>query len=99
MFSGGSRIPEPPAPQEAFYPKNLQPPAEAYGRRYSRYNAPNPPAQSPAAQEISKHPVIRILRRIDELERQDQAGHRIKDADWTRAELEACLAAIHQSAN
>ena len=51
------------------------------------------------AQNISKHPVIRILLSIDELQHRDEAGHSGKQqADQTIAELEACLAAIHKGA-
>ena len=69
-------------------------PAETRGRIYSRSNTGARP-RSAQVQNISNHPIVRILLRIDELQRQDEAGHRInQQAERRRAELEACLAAI-----
>ena len=69
-----------------------------YGGSYLRSNtAPKPRPQE--AQNISKHPVIRILLSIDELQHRDEAGRGGKQqAEQTIAELEACLAAIHKGA-
>ena len=73
-------------------------PAEAHSRIHSRSHVGAKP-RSAEAQNISKHPVIRILLRIDELQRQDKVGpHITQQAQRNRAELEACLAAIHNGA-
>jgi hypothetical protein len=49
---------------------------------------------------MSRHPVINILLRIDELKHREEAGHGVKQqADPALAELEACLAAIQRSGN
>jgi len=83
--------------QETFCPKDLQP-AEADGIRYSRHDVAAK-AQSAEVHKISKHPVICILLRIDASQHQDEVGHRVKQqGEWTRADLEACLAAIHKGA-
>ena len=85
------------APQETFRPEDLQP-REAYRRNYWRYNTEAVPRPS-EAQNISKHPVIHILLRMDEIRREDDVGHRIdQQAARRRAELEACLAALHKGA-
>jgi len=74
-------------------------PAEAHSRIYSRSHV-GAKLRSAEAQNISKHPVIRILLQIDELQRHDKVGHRVmQQAERHRAELEACLVAIHQGAN
>jgi len=68
-------------------------------RVYSRSKAGTKP-RSPETRNISKHPVISILRRIDELNSREEAGHSAKQqGDQTLAELEACLAAIQQGTN
>jgi len=72
---------------------------ELDGRVYSRTNAETKP-RSAETQNISKHPVISILRRIDELKHREEAGHGVKQQpDQTLAELEACLAAIQRGTN
>ena len=61
-------------------------PAESRSRIYSRSNAE---AQPRSMQNISKHPVISILLRIDE-------AHQVaRQAERARAELETYLGAIH----
>ncbi len=68
----------------------------ARGGSYSRPNTVLKPRPQ-EAQSISKHPVIRILLSIDELQHRDEAAHSgNQQADQTIAELEACLAAIHK---
>jgi len=80
------------------FPRRDQP-AEAPVRGYSRSDTGAKP-RSAKAQNISKHPVIRILLRIDELQRQDKVGHRVKQhAEQNRAEIEAYLAALRNGAN
>lgn len=71
-------------------------PAEHNSRVYSRSNA-NAQPRPAETRHISKHPVISILRRIDELNHREEAGRGGKQTDHTLAELEACLAEIQQS--
>ncbi len=74
-------------------------PPEVDGGNYSRSDRALK-LRPKEAQKISKHPVIRILLRIDELHHRDEAGHGVKqNAEDTLAQLEACLAAIHKSAS
>jgi hypothetical protein len=86
--------------RESIFPgRSERQPTEPNSRIHSRSHAGAKP-QSAQAQNISKHPVIRILLRIDELQRQDRVGpHITQQAQRNRAELEACLAAIHKGAN
>ena len=71
-------------------------PAEHDGRVYSPSNA-NAKPRPAETRHISQHPVISILRRIDELNRRVEAGRGVKRTDQTLAELEACLAEIQRS--
>ena len=70
---------------------------EPESRIYSR----SPIGMEPAKpRNLSKHPVISILLRIDELKQRDEARRGlIPQADRTLQELEACLAAIQEGAN
>ena len=74
-------------------------PEKAYGDLFAQ-SGPSVPPQSPDADKISRHPVIRILRQIDELRSRGEIEQRIeRQAERTRAELEVCLRAIHESPN
>lgn len=74
-------------------------PVERDSRVYSRSNASTKPRPA-ETRHISKHPVISILLRIDELKHREEAGHGVKkQADQTLAELEACLAEIQRGTN
>ena len=66
------------------------------GRIYSRSHVSSKP-QPAEAQNIFKHPVISILRRIDELNHREEVGRGMKQTDHTLAELEACLAEIQRN--
>lgn len=80
------------------YPGREPPQSAVYRGSYSRPNVALKPRPQ-EAQNISRHPVIRILRSIDELEHREESGHSGKQpAEQTIAELEACLAAIHKGA-
>ena len=71
-------------------------PVEPDGRGYSRSNE-SARARPAEARNISRHPVISILLRIDELKHREEAGRGVKQqADPALAELEACLAAIER---
>ena len=71
-------------------------PVEPDGRVYSRSHANTHPRPA-ETRNISKHPVISILLRIDELKHREEAGRRVKQQpDNALAELEACLAAIQR---
>jgi hypothetical protein len=73
-------------------------PGEPDGRAYSRSNASARPRPA-EARNISNHPVISILLRIDELKNREETGHGSKQqGDPALAELEACLAAIQRGA-
>ena len=83
---------------KTIFPRRDQP-AEARGGFYARSDTGAKP-RSAQVQNISKYPVVLILLRIDELQRQNKVGHHVKKhAEQSRAELEACLAAIHKGAN
>jgi hypothetical protein len=71
-------------------------PAEHDARVYSHSNA-NAKPRPAERRHISKHPVISILRRIDELSHREEAGRGVRQTDQTLAELEACLAEIQRS--
>ena len=73
---------------------------EPNGKVYSRADAGARP-RSAVARDISRHPVISILLRIDELKHRDAAGRGgvKRQSDQTLAELEACLAAIQNGPN
>ncbi len=74
-------------------------PAERDARVYSRSNAGAAP-RPVETRHISKHPVITILRRIDELKHREETGYGVKhQANQTLAELEACLAEIQRGTN
>jgi hypothetical protein len=74
-------------------------PAERHARVYSRSNANAQPRQA-ETRHISNHPVISILRRIDELKHMEEARHNGRQqADHTLAELEACLAELQRGTN
>ena len=71
-------------------------PTEPDGRGYSRSDTSARPRPA-EARNISRHPVISILLRIDELKHREEAGRGVKQpADPTLAELEACLTAIQR---
>ena len=73
-------------------------PEKVYGELFA--HGAGAQTQSPDAEKILRHPVIRILRQIDELRSQGEIEQRIdQEAERTRAELEACLRAIHESPN
>jgi hypothetical protein len=71
-------------------------PAQHDARVYSHPNA-NAKSRLAETPHISRHPVISILRRIDELNHREEAGRGVKQTDQTLAELEACLAEIQRS--
>jgi hypothetical protein len=71
-------------------------PAQHDARVYSHPNA-NAKSRLAETPHISRHPVISILRRIDELNHREEAGRGVKQPDQTLAELEACLAEIQRS--
>jgi hypothetical protein len=71
-------------------------PAEHDGRVYAPSNA-NAKTRPAETRHISKHPVIAILRRIDEMNHREKAGRGVKRTDQTLAELEACLAEIQRT--
>ena len=74
-------------------------PVEPDGRAYSPSNGSARP-RPPETRNISKHPVISILLRIDELKHREEAGRGGKQqTENTLAELEACLAAIQRGAS
>jgi hypothetical protein len=70
-------------------------PAEQDGRVFSPSNA-SAKLRPVETRNISNHPVISILLRIDELKHREEAGRSIKQQPDTIAELEACLAAIQR---
>jgi hypothetical protein len=73
-------------------------PGEPDGKAYSRPHA-SPRPRPAETRNISNHPVISILLRIDELKHLEEAGRGAKQqADPTLAELEACLDAIQRGA-
>ena len=71
-------------------------PAEHDGRVYSRSDA-NAKPRPTETRHISKHPVISILRRIDELNHREEVGRGMKQTDHALEELEACLAEIQRN--
>ena len=85
--------------RESIFPgRGERQPAKAHSRNHSCSHVGAKP-RSAEAQNLSKHPVIRILLRIDELQRQDRVGPHITQQAQNRAELEACLAAMHKGAS
>ena len=69
---------------------------ESAARVYSRSPAGERPRPA-ETQSIFSHPVVSILRRIDEIKNRDQAAYSVKrQAAHSIAELEACLAVIQR---
>ena len=73
--------------------------AESDGKVYSRSHVSSKPRVA-ETRNISRNPVISILRRIDEEKQREAAGRGVKQkAEESLAELEACLAALQRGAS